>query len=321
VLAISAPSIDRLLTHAGRARERELAAGRALEPFCKQIPVRAEHWDVSTPGFIEADSAAHCRRKCGGRVLLEPDSDRCVHPVDGNRRVFNRGQYAVAKRIAEVEAALPFAILGFDTDNRSEFLYWQLLNYLTRRRHPVSLTRSRAYRKNDNARVEQKNCTRVRQLVGYARLEHPRAAELLNELYSKEWGWFRNFFCPVIKHLRTEVEGSRKRRITMRPPRPLSDSKPAGSLVKSKSQALENLYRTLDPFALKEAIEPKLRAVLRYQANAVLQSGLRARESGVVYKTGSSGLSASGRALFLRARAAAISPPGVYNKPTRCPFR
>ena len=110
----------------------------------------------------------------------------------------------VAKRIAEIEAALPFAILGFDTDNGGEFLNWHLLNYFTCRRRPVGFTRSRAYRKNDNARVEQKNWTHVRQLVGYGRLEHPQAAELLNELYAKQWGWFRNFFCPVMKHLSSD---------------------------------------------------------------------------------------------------------------------
>ena len=72
----------------------------------------------------------------------------------GTRAVSNRGQNQVAKRIAEIEAALPFAILGFDPDNGGEFLNWHLLNYFTRRRHPVGFTRSRAYRKNDNARVE-----------------------------------------------------------------------------------------------------------------------------------------------------------------------
>ena len=82
---------------------------------------------------------------------------------------------------------------------------------------PVRFTRSRAYRKNDNARVEQKNWTHVRQLVGYGRLEGEQVAELLDELYRKEWSWFRNFFCPVMKHLRTECKGSRKRRIYDQP--------------------------------------------------------------------------------------------------------
>jgi hypothetical protein len=155
--------------------------------------------------------------------------------------------------------------LGFDTDNGGEFLNWHLLNYFSRRRHPVRFTRSRAYRKNDNARVEQKNWTHLRQLVGYARLEDPRAAELLNELYAKEWGWFRNFFCPVMKHLRTEVEGSRKRRVYDTPATPFERLKACGVASEQQIAALENLYRTLDPFALKETIETKLRAVLGYQ--------------------------------------------------------
>ena len=184
--------------------------------------------------------------------------------------MFNRGQYEVAKRIAKIEAALPFAILGFDTDNGGEFLNWHLLNYYARRRRPVGFTRSRACRKNDNARVEQKNWTHVRQLVGYGRLEHPRAAELLNELYAKQWGWFRNFFCPVMKHLRTEVEGSRKRRVYDVPATPFQRLKACAAAHREQITALENLYRTLDPFALKEAIETKLRVVLRYQIRTPL---------------------------------------------------
>jgi hypothetical protein len=110
----------------------------------------------------------------------------------------------------------------------------------------------------------------VRQLVGYVRLEDPRAAELLNELYAKEWGWFRNFFCPVMKHLRTEVEGSRKRRVYDTPATPFERLKACGVASEQQIAALENLYRTLDPFALKEAIETKLRAVLRYQIRTPL---------------------------------------------------
>ena len=105
----------------------------------------------------------------------------------------------------------------------------------------------------------------MRQLVGYARLEHPRAAERLNELYAKEWGWFRNFFCPVTKHLRTEVEGSRKPRIYDAPATPFERLKPAQLLLKSKSPPWKISIGLWIPFALKEAIETKLRAVLRYQ--------------------------------------------------------
>ena len=85
---------------------------------------------------------------------------------------------------AQVEAALPFAILGFDSDNGGEFLNWHMKDYFEGRPVPVEFTRSRPYHKNDNARVEQKNWTHVRQLVGYGRLGEPEQADLLDALYA-----------------------------------------------------------------------------------------------------------------------------------------
>jgi hypothetical protein len=71
---------------------------------------------------------------------------------------------------------LPFALRGFDVDNGSEFLTWHLWRYFLERPLPVDLRRSRPYKKNDQAHVEQKNWTHVRQLLGYERME---GAELL----------------------------------------------------------------------------------------------------------------------------------------------
>ena len=130
------------------------------------------------------------------------------------------------------------------------------------RRRPVAFTRSRAYRKNDNARVEQKNWTHVRQLVGYGRLEDPAQAERLNDLYVNEWNLFRNFFCPAMKHLRTEVEGSRKKRIYDEPATPFERLKASAGADPSQIKRLEELKATLHPFELKRRIEKKLRRVL-----------------------------------------------------------
>jgi hypothetical protein len=143
--------------------------------------------------------------------------------------------------------------------------------------------------------------THVPQLVGYARLEDPRAAELLNELYAKEWGWFRNFFCPVMKHLRTELEGSRKRRVYDAPATPFQRLKACRTADKEQITALENLYRTLDPFALKDAHRDQAaRRIALPNSDPVLQSGLSARANPACSQTGSSGLSASARTLSLR---------------------
>lgn len=81
---------------------------------------------------------------------------------------------------------LPFSILGFDCDNGSEFLNWHLIRYFTeQRKSAVQVTRSRPYRKNDNAHVEQKNWTHVRHLFGYDRFDNPKIVMLMNDVYQK----------------------------------------------------------------------------------------------------------------------------------------
>ena len=109
--------------------------------------------------------------------------------------------------------------------------------------------------------MEQKNWTHVRQLVGYGRLEGERVAELLDALYREEWSWFRNFFCPVMKHLRTEIKGSRKRRIYDKAATPFERLKASGAVAPEQMARLEKLRATLDPFVLKEIIEQKLRTI------------------------------------------------------------
>jgi hypothetical protein len=266
VLRVSAATIDRLLAPCRVALgSRGRCGTRPGTLLRSQIAVRTEHWDVSGPGFLEADTVAHCGESMAGEFCWTLTVTDVHTQWTETRAVANRGQEAVAARIAEIEAALPFAILGFDTDNGGEFLNWHLVDYFRKRPKPVEFTRSRAYHKNDNARIEQKNWTHVRQLVGYGRLEGPRAAGLLNALYTNYWGLFRNFFCPVMKHLRTEVAGSRKRRIYDQPATPFERLKACPQAQREQIIKLEKILAGLDPFLLKETIETKLRALLRHQ--------------------------------------------------------
>jgi hypothetical protein len=206
----------------------------------KDIPVRTEHWDVAGPGWVEADTVAHCGESMAGDFCWSLTVTDVHTQWTETRAIWNKGQHEVLRRIEEIEKTLAFPILGFDSDNGGEFLNWHLRDYFLEREKPVAFTRSRPYRKNDNARVEQKNWTHVRQLVGYGRLGDPMQAERLNELYSKEWGWFRNFFCPTMKHLRTEVEGSRKRRVYDKPQTPFERLKACAGVDPKKIEDLEN---------------------------------------------------------------------------------
>ena len=94
------------------------------------------------------------------------------------RAVWEKGEQGVVKAIQDMENNLPFKIKGFDCDNGSEFLNWHLLKYLTKRKRPIQFTRSRAYHKNDNAHIEGKNWTHIRQYLGYQRFDKPELVKL-----------------------------------------------------------------------------------------------------------------------------------------------
>jgi len=86
----------------------------------------------------------------------------------------------IIEALDRVRTRLPFSLRGFDTDNDSAFIHDTVLDYC--RRTGVEFTRSRAYRKNDQAWIEQKNGAVVRKLIGYSRLEGMPAAQTLARL-------------------------------------------------------------------------------------------------------------------------------------------
>lgn len=113
------------------------------------------------------------------------------------------------KAIENIERELPFKILGFDSDNGNEFINWHLYKYLRRRKKPVSYTRSRAYKKNDNAHIEQKNWTLIRQFLGYQRIESLEAVEMMITLYRNKFTMFQNNFIPSIKLIQKNRVGAK----------------------------------------------------------------------------------------------------------------
>lgn len=125
------------------------------------------------------------------------------------RAVWNKGSTGVVEATHEVEQALPFALLGFDCDNGREFLNWHLVRYFQERPQAVGFTRSRPYKKNDNAHVEQKNWSHVRQLVGYDRLGEARQVAALQRLYREAWEPLHNFFLPSMKLVKKQRLGAR----------------------------------------------------------------------------------------------------------------
>lgn len=262
LLAMSPSTMDRVLRP---VRARYKGSGRSTTKpgtlLRKHIPVKTNQWDETRPGFVEADTVAHCGTSTAGSYALSID---CVDIATGwteQRAVWGKGETGVLGGIRDIEASLPFPLLGFDSDNGSEFLNHHLLRHFALRKAPVQFTRSRAYHKNDNAHVEQKNWTHIRQWLGYDRMDNPEVVPLLNDLYTNEWRLFHNFFGPSTKLIRKERIASRtvKRYDTYKTP--YQRVMESGHIDASVKERLTELLRTLNPFVLRRAMEARIKAV------------------------------------------------------------
>lgn len=204
---------------------------------------------------------AHCGNSMAGNFVWSLTFTDLYSGWTENRAIWNKGAEGVVSRVQEMERVLPFLLKGFNCDNGSEFLNHHLRGYLQDRKRPVEFTRSRPYKKNDNAHVEQKHWTHVRHLFGYSRFEKPRMVDAMNDLYENEWSLFQNFFCPSFK-LESKVRiNSKYRRRYETPKAPYQRLVESPHVPEKNKRELRKRFRALNPFHLKAAIERKLEAV------------------------------------------------------------
>lgn len=261
LLAISPAQIDRLLRPSRlQYPKKGLAATRPGTLLRHAVPTRSGPPDTSRIGSVEADTVAHCDDSTEGDYVNSLTFTELFSGWTENRAIWNKSGEAVLLQLRELETTVPYVMKDFHTDNGGEFLNWALHRHLTGRAAKLPWTRSRAYRKNDNAHCEQKNWTHVRQLFGHDRFGHPELVPLMNDLYGKEWSQFTNHFKPTFKLVRREKKGGKTKRIYEAHPRTpyqrLLDSPDISEETKARLKAE---HAQLDPFALKKSIEHKLR--------------------------------------------------------------
>ena len=135
-------------------------------PLRKSISIRTyEDWKNPPPGFFEMDMVAHCGNSVAGNHIHSLVLTDIASGWTEAAALIVREQTLVTMTIEELQARLPFPMLGLDVDNDSAFINETLLGYCRERK--LELTRSRAYKKNDQAWIEQKNGAVIRKLVGY----------------------------------------------------------------------------------------------------------------------------------------------------------
>ena len=255
LLKISSASIDRCLGPIRIKSPHGLSTTKPGSLLKKSIAVRIfTEWNQEQPGFMEIDLVAHCGNTTAGQYL---NTLTCTDISTGWTEVTAlpcRSQEAVTEAIHRMRQRLPFPLLGIDSDNGSEFINDLLYRYCLDQK--ITFTRSRPYKKNDQAHVEQKNWSVVRHTVGYDRWETEQELALLESIYD-ELRPYINFFQPSFKLVAKERIGNQtlKRYDTAKTPYQRILERQDISL-EAKARLI-NLYVHLNPAELRRCIDQK----------------------------------------------------------------
>jgi hypothetical protein len=264
LLSISPASIDRLMKP---DRDKLTAKGRSTTKpgslLKKHIPVKTDQWNETEPGFVEVDAVAHCGSSTAGMFAYTINCVDIATSWTEQRAVWGKGERGVLRAIENIEHSLPFDVQGFDCDNGSEFLNWHLYRYFVDRKRPVKFTRSRPYRKNDNAHVEGKNWTHIRQYVGYERFDKIEIVQQLNALYTSEWRLYHNFFMPSSKLVAKQRVGSKIKKKYDHPKTPFQRILESPYIDQETKTLLQKQFEKLNPFELQRKLAVKIKQILK----------------------------------------------------------
>jgi hypothetical protein len=260
LLRVSRATMDRLLKP---ARARQPQRGFSLTkpgPWLKKaIPVRTSaDWDDARPGFLELDLVAHCGDSVSGEFIYTLDTVDIFTGWSECVAVPNRGQRVVFEALQTIRARLPFPLRGIDSDNDSAFINDHLYRYT--QREAITFTRSRPYKKNDQAHIEQKNWSVVRHLIGYDRYNTPESLALFNTLY-EDLRLYVNFFQPSMKLLAKRRVDSRVRKTYDTAQTPYQRVLQSPDVDDACKENLRRIYLSLNPVALRRRIDARLKVL------------------------------------------------------------
>ncbi len=267
VLQVSAATIDRMLAaarlHIDGQRKRRKGVGSAIR---RSIPVRTfADWRDPPPGFFEIDMVEHCGgpKTDGDYVHTLTMTDiatgwtECV-------AMRMREQMLIVGAFEQVAAVLPFPMLGVDSDNDSAFMSESVFDYC--KGQGLVQTRSRAYKKNDQAWVEQKNGSIVRRLVGYGRLSGVEATKALATLYASS-RLYVNFFQPSFKLKSKTRDGAKVHKVYFKPATPCDRLLAHASIEPAVKARLKVQFESLDPVRLLQDIRAAQQTLSEFAAH------------------------------------------------------
>jgi hypothetical protein len=268
LLKASAATLDRLL--APTKRQAQLGKGRShTRPgtlLKHHIPVRTfADWNDVRPGFCEVDLVAHDGGAAYGEYAFTLTLTDVATGWTEAEAVQNKAQINVFAALMAIRARLPFPLLGLDSDNGSEFINCELVRYCEQEH--ITFTRSRAWKKNDNCYVEQKNYSIVRRTVGYYRYDRRQQLVLLRSLYER-LRFYTNYFQPVMKLKEKVRSGSRVTRRYDPPQTPYRRLLAHPTVSQDVKARLEQQYKALNILTLKRELHRRQHTLFRLAVQA-----------------------------------------------------
>ena len=255
LLLMSAATIDRYLkTYKASLGHKKRTGTRPGKMFKNMIPLKPFDSHIDRPGHVEADTVAHCGNSLSGKFAWSLTFTDIYTGWTENRAINGKDSDGVLAAIIDIQSQLPFQLLSFNTDNGTEFLNKNLYEYFSSDK-TVNFTRSRAYKKNDNCHVEQKNWTHVRETFGYERYEKAEQIAIMNEIYKEHLNMLYNFFVPQLKLKEKFRVGSKVVRKYDKPKTPYQRLLDSPDLSMKVKEELERKYKTLNPLELRENIK------------------------------------------------------------------
>jgi hypothetical protein len=191
-------TIDRLLLLARRKFKGKGISGTKRSPLLKTlIPIRTSFDDIDEPGHVEQDCVLHCGESLAGTYAETLNTLDIETHWNEQTAFLKKTKKKVIAAFHEQRKRFPFRIKSTDFDNGFEFVNWGMYNYC--KREGIDFTRSRSYRKNDQAHIEGKNYESIRKVIGYDRIEEAHIVDLINDIYQNEYRLLNNFFYTTQK--------------------------------------------------------------------------------------------------------------------------
>lgn len=257
LVGMSPSTIDRLLKQ--YRCKKWASTTQASNFFLKsKIPIELLRGSARSPGIAEADTVAHCGNAIAGAYIHTLTVTYICTGWTENRGYWRKDADEICCAIKDIESRLPFSLHTFGSDNGTEFLNQQVIDFLQDRTVPVRVVRGRPYKKNDNAHVEQKNWTHVRELFGYKRIDNPILIAPMNHIYEFLWNPLKNFFILSSKLIEKTRIGGKLIKKYDKPKTPYQRLLECTDLSEEAKERLKNRYQKLNPFHLKVELDKAL---------------------------------------------------------------